>query len=312
VRIFPALSTLAWLGVCACGLSAVGSGPSDGGEPGAEGGPAGPGAEGGGPTDGGPGPLGDSDVFLDGGPGADAADAKPPDPTKVTISYAAGKDAKVYKFDSLTNAFTALTSTGCPSAEESAVLSDGSVYVTSSDNTKLFTWTSTGCTLVRGASSFPYALGTAPVGTLSATEEVLVGYMGAGDYVRVDRANGDVTLVTAGALGTLRPSGDVTAFGAKGFLAAASGTGSGSFACAGGGDCIVEVSLKTGVPITFVKRFAGYGIYGLAHSRGSLLFYANGQVFPYDLTTQTLGAALATMPGTAAFSGAGAPPYPPP
>lgn len=304
----PPLASFA-LALCACGLSAVGSGSTDDGGL-SEDGSRPPGADGG-ATDGAPVPPGDSEVFLDGGPHADA-DALPPDPAKVTVSYAAGKDQTVYSFDAVTNTFTPLTSTGCPSAEESAVMSDGSVYVTSSTNQSLFRWSSTGCTLIRGASSFPYALGTAPVGTVSMTEEVLVGYMGAGDYVRVNQLNGDVTVITAGALGALRPSGDLTAFGAKGFLAAATNTGSGAFLCAAGGDCIVEVNLQTGVPVALVKRFAGLGIYGLAHSRGSLLFYANGQVLPYDLTTQMLGAALATMPATAAFSGAGAPPYPPP
>jgi hypothetical protein len=299
------LVILCALTFCACGLDAVGNLAPDGGTTADAGAPGE-----GGPTDAATFPLGDSDVFLDGGLGD--ADALPPDPVKVTVSYAAGKDAKVYSFDSVTSTFAALASNGCPIAEESAVLSDGSVYVTSSDNTSLYRWSAAGCTLVRGASSFPYALGTAPVGTVSATEEVLVGYMGAGDYVRVDRTNGDVTVITAGALGSLRPSGDVTAFGAKGYLAAASTTGSGAFLCAAGGDCIVEVNLQTGVPVVLVKHFTGLGIYGLAHSRGSLLFYANGAVLPFDLKTQVLGAALATMPATAAFSGAGAPPYPPP
>ena len=244
-------------------------------------------------------------------PLVDAADAfVPPDPVKVTVSFAAGKDAKVYRFDAVAKIFTALVSTGCPVAEETAVMSDGSVYVTSSDNQSLFRWTATGCTSVRAGSNFPYALGTAPIGTLSATEEVLVGYMGAGDYVRVDRNNGDVVTVTPGALGQLRPAGDLTAFGARGYLAALQGTGAGAFACAAGGDCIVEVSLVTGRPVALLERFAGLGIYGLAHSRGSLLFYANGEVFPYDLTTKVLGPSLAPMPGGAGFSGAGAPPYP--
>jgi hypothetical protein len=234
----------------------------------------------------------------------------PPDPAKVSISYALGKNGIVYAFDALASTFQPLASGGCPAGEETAVLSDGTVYVTSSNNGDLYRLTSTGCTLVKGSSSFPYALGTAPAGTLGASEE-LVGYTG-GDYVKVDKTTGIITTVKTGALGSLRPSGDVTAIGTRGFLAAQSGTGSGAFACPGGGDCIVEVSLATGEPVAFVQQLVGFGIYGIAHSKGKLLLYANGQVFPYDVTTKALGASMALWPGGASFSGAGAPPFPPP
>jgi hypothetical protein len=258
------------------------------------------------------------DAATDEGPGdtsspSDASDARdasdaapPPDPAKVTVSYAAGKDQKVYSFDMTAKSFVALPSNGCPVAEESAVLTDGTVYVTSSDNKDFYKVTSTGCTSIRMGSNFPYALGTAPVGTASATEEWLVGYMGAGDYVRVD-TNGNVTTITPGALGALRPSGDVTAIGTRGFLAALTGSGT----CPSGGDCVVEVDLKTGTPIKLLSQLPGLGIYGIAHGGGQLLLYANSQVYPYDVNTKTLLPALAGWPAGANFSGAGAPPYPP-
>jgi hypothetical protein len=232
-------------------------------------------------------------------------DAPPPDPAKVSVSYAAGKDKKVYRFDMDTQSFTALPSAGCPAAEETAVRSDGTIFVTSSNNEDLFRVTPTGCTPVKTRSTFPYAFGTAPIGTVSATEETLVGYSGA-DYVRVDPNTGDVTTITAGALGTLRPSGDLTAVGTRGFLAAASGVGS----CPANGDCIVEVSLRSGLPVSAPVQVPGFGIYGLAHSHGLLLLFANQQVFPYDFGSRTLGGSLAAMPGGANFTGAGAPPYP--
>ncbi len=236
----------------------------------------------------------------------------PPNPAKVSLSFSAGKDQKVYKLDIVSNVFTALPSAGCPSAEETAIFTDGTLFVTSFDNKDLYRVTPTGCTAIRTNSKFPYALGTAPVGTVSQTREVLVGYMGAGDYVRVDETNGDVTVILANALGTLRPSGDVTALGTKGYLAAAANTGSGAFACPNGGDCIAEVDLVTGAPIKLIKQFTGLGIYGLAHSHGNLLFYANSQVFPFDPSAQTLGSAIAGFPAGASFSGAAAAPYPPP
>lgn len=262
-----------------------------------------------------PPPVVDAAVVADGGePDAIAVDASdgavvlPADPNKVSLSYAAGKNAVVYAFDFTTSTFTAQTSTGCPSAEETAVMGDGTVYVTSSDSRELFKWTAgAGCARVGGTNlSLPFALGTAE---LAGVEE-LVGYRG-GDYVKVDRTTGAVTTITAGALGTLRPSGDVTRIGTKGYLAAQSGTGSGALACPVGGDCVVSVGLTDGRPIALVKHFVGLGIFGIAHSGGVLLFYANGQVLPFDPSTQVLGAALASSPVGASFSGAGAPAFPP-
>lgn len=268
------------------------------------------------PPTGGPTPpsVVDAAVGVDGGDldaavvdASDGAVVLPADPTKVSVSYAAGKNAVVYAFDFTTATFTAQTSTGCPSAEETAVMADGTVYVTSSDSRDLFKWTAgAGCARVGTNLGLPFALGTAE---LSGVEE-LVGYRN-GDYVKVDRATGAVTTITAGALGTLRPSGDVTRIGTKGYLAAQSGTGNGALACPVGGDCVVSVGLTDGRPIALVKHFVGLGIFGIAHSGGQLLFYANGQVFPFDPSTQVLGAALASTPAGASFSGAGAPAFPP-
>lgn len=177
------------------------------------------------------------------------------------------------------------------------------MYVTSIDSTSLYKLTATGCELIKASSSFPYAFGTAPKGTVSQASETLVGYTGA-DYVRVDPKSGAVTTITPNALGTLRPSGDMCAVGLRGFLSAASGLG----ACPGGGDCIVEVDLTTGVPVSVatIKQLVGLGIYGLAQSDGQLLLFANGQVYPFDPTTLTLGASIAIFPVGAGFTGAGA------
>lgn len=258
------------------------------------------------------GPPRDAGGGAEGGESRDAdAGAPRPDPNDVTIAYAAGIDTIVYAFDRTTSKFAPLKSTGCPAAEETAVFSDGSVYITSSTSQDLYRWTAAaGCKSVRIGNRFPFAMGVAPKGTLSATQEVLVGYDGA-DYVRVDTSTGDVAVVTANALGALRPSGDVTAIGTRGFLAAAQNTGAGAFACAAGGDCLVEVDLVTGKPVKFLKGITGFGIYGLAHARGKLLLYAFGQVFDFDVGTLTLGPSLTAFPAGANFTGAGAPLYPP-
>ncbi len=232
----------------------------------------------------------------------------PPDPTKVVVSYAAGKNSIVYAFDYTTATFTPQTSTGCPSAEETAVMSDGAVYVTSSDNRDLFKWTSgVGCVRIATNLSLPFALGTAEI----AGVEELVGYR-SGDYLRVNRTTGVVTTIKANALGSLRPSGDVTRIGTVGYLAAQKSTGSGAYACPSNGDCVVTVSLTDGTPVSLLKHFPALEILGIAHSKGTLLLFANDRVFPFDPNTLVLGAALATTPVGAAFSGAGAPAFPTP
>lgn len=240
---------------------------------------------------------------VEGGVDGASEDAGKLDPLKVHLSYGLGHDGRAYRFDLGTKMFTPLPSAGCPSGEETAVTVDGAVYFTSTDSRSFYKLTATGCELIKGSSSFPYAFGTAPKGTVSQASETLVGYTGA-DYVRVDPATGAVTTITPGALGTLRPSGDMCAVGLRGFLSAASGSG----ACPGGGDCIVEVDLTTGVPVSVgtIKQLVGLGIYGLAHSGGQLLLFANGQVYPFDVTTLTLGASIAIFPVGAGFTGAGA------
>ncbi len=232
-----------------------------------------------------------------------------PDPSLVTLTYAGGKDKVVYRFDVDARTFTALPSAGCPAFEETAVTSDGNVYLTSNDGKHFFRLTAQGCQAIKRDASFPYALGTAAKGTVSQTEEALVGYRGA-SYVRVSPQSGDVVEITSNALGSLRPSGDLTAVGTRGFLAAARNTGSGPTACPDGGDCVVEVDIKTGKPVALLSHHPGMGIFGIAHGRGGLLLYANGQVFSYDIATKTLGPSLAQMPTGASFTGAGAPPYP--
>lgn len=239
---------------------------------------------------------------------SDGAVVVPPDPTKVTVSYAAGKNAIVYAFDYTTATFTAQTSTGCPMAEETAVTSDGTVYVTSPDNRELFKWTTgVGCTRVGGTNlNLPFALATAEI----AGVEELVGYRN-GDYMKVNRTTGVVTMIKMGALGMVRPSGDVTRIGAKGYLAAETGKGGGAFACPSGGDCVMSVNMTDGTPVALLKHFPGLGIYGIAHSKGTLLLFANAQVYPFDPATLVLGPALASAPTGSSFSGAGAPAFPP-
>ena len=121
--------------------------------------------------------------LADGGaPDVEAVDASdgavvPPDPTKVTLSYAAGKNAIVYAFDYTTATFTPQTSTACPVAEETAVTSDGTVYITSSDSRELFKWTTgVGCARVGGTNlNLPFALATAEIAGWRSSSGIATG-----------------------------------------------------------------------------------------------------------------------------------------
>ena len=229
---------------------------------------------------------------------ADAGrDATAPGPVNVNVSYALGKDAKVYLFDHDAKTFTAGLSTNCPPGEETAVMQDGTVYVTSSDSRDLFRWSpATGCTFV-GTANLPFALGTAFIGGV----EQLVGYRDA-DYDLVSTTNATVTRLTNNALGALRPAGDYARVGTRAFLSVQTNEG----ACPAGGDCIVEIDPSNGRPLTAPKQYVGLGIFGLAQSRGKLLLYANAQVYEMAVATLTLGPSLKAFPTGALFSGAGA------
>ncbi len=261
--------------------------------------------------------AGGSDKSRNGEPADAAVAERPSDVTAanapavasdVVFSYAIGRNRTVYRFDLTTKSFTPLPSAGCPTGGETAVFTDGSVYFTSSNNRGLFRLTATGCDEINYGGTFPIALGTAPKGTRSDTHEALVGYDG-NDYVEVNTTTGLVSVVTAAALGDLRPSGDVVAIGTRGFLAAASGKGSGLLACPTNGDCIVEVDLKTGRPLGTLTHLPGLSIEGLARGHQQLIVYcADGILRSYDTATKLFPLTIATSPATASFTGAGSAP----
>jgi hypothetical protein len=236
-----------------------------------------------------------------------------PSPLNVKHSYAIAA-GNMYELSVGTTAtFTLLPSAECPNpAEETAVFSDERIFVTSDQNDTLYSYAKgTGCTQVKKANkdTYPGALGVAPKGTVSSTEETLVGYIGAA-YVKVDTSNGTVTTINNTALGNLRPSGDVAAIGTRGFLAAEQGKGD----CPANGDCVVEVELTGGTRVAsgVFQQFPGLRIYGLAQSEGRLLLYADDKkVYSIDLTNLTLGTAIANFPTGANFTGAGAAPFAP-
>lgn len=231
----------------------------------------------------------------------DAADATVVrDPAKVTVAYALGKNRIMYVFDVTTKTFAAQKSDGCPSGEETAVMETGEVYATSADSRELYRWSSaTGCTKIKDGVDYPFALGTAII----AGKEELVGFRDA-DYQKVDTTNGNVTRITQNALGTLRPSGDLTRIGGKTYLSVQSRANSD---CGEGGDCIVEVSPTTGRPdLATIKQYGGQTLYGLAQAQAKLLVFAGTNVHQITPGAASLGAPIASFPGDAGFTGAGA------
>jgi hypothetical protein len=263
------------------------------------------------------------DTGPDSGPGSiDAApDAPvPPNPANVKVSYAAGKDGNVYKLEG--SNFTTFASANCPSqAEETAVMRDtvanvDKVFITSTAGDELFSVTSTGCVRIgakRSNGYYPYALGVATAGTLDVTD-TLVGYNGA-KYVRIAEASGDVVDVTTGALGDLRPSGDITAIGSKGYVSVFDKNNSAVDECGPNGDCIMEIDLQTGrrVSGSSLKKIMNLSVEGLAQSEGKLLLYTRtiSAVLLFDPALPfVLGTPVALFPvPTPQFSGAGAAPW---
>jgi hypothetical protein len=226
----------------------------------------------------------------------------------VTVSYAAGKDQKVWKLDGAT--FTEFASAGCPRGEETAVMTDGKIFVTSERGDGLFAVTAAGCVRIgapRQPGYYPYALGVAPKGSFSTMQDTLVGYNDAA-YVSIDAITGNVVVVNATALGDQLPSGDLTAINKEGYVAIAANTGRGAMKCLQTGDCIQKVDLTTGATIGTPIVVPGAQILGLAHARGTLLLFRSNQVSSFDLGSAALSN-VANYPGGLSFSGAGAAPW---
>jgi hypothetical protein len=272
-------------------------------------------------TTGGPNPgIADAgnDVAAEAGPDATIDNTPdvfvpPPPPTaaNVTVSYAAGKDKKIYKL--IGSTFTALTSDKCPAGEETAVMTGPRVFVTSSDSTELYSVDpATGaCSPIKKGGVFRFALGVAPKGTLSPTADTLIGYQNS-DYVTINETTGMVTVILANALGGQVPRGDVTAVNTSGYVSIRQDSGSGTMQCKTG-DCIQQVDLATGSPVGTPVPVLGSRILGLAQDRGNLLLFRNDgtdRVSSYSpLTKLIVVDNVAAFPSNANFTGAGAAPW---
>jgi hypothetical protein len=132
----------------------------------------------------------------------------------------------------------------CPYLDELAVDAFGRVFAVGNAGARLYRVDpgNVSCTAIgAGGAGYPQSLAFAPRGTLNPDDEELVGYLANGSFVRVDTQTGALSLVTAGALAGYTV-GDLVNFGSKGYVLVSGG------ACSR--DCLWEVSLATGKPVT--------------------------------------------------------------
>jgi hypothetical protein len=196
-----------------------------------------------------------------------------------------------------------LPSATCPTLDEVAVDGDGKVFVSGPDG--LYVYAGGGCTRVgNGAGPFPNALAFVSRGVLVPGQDVLVGYMTNGDYVRVDTTTAAVTVTTPGALAGITV-GDLVVVGAKGYVVMRGDVCSTQ-------DCIWGVDLSTGRRVGTAPSGTlptSQPFRGLAHWSGKVYaFTDNDTVFVLDPTNPS-GATVfsASPPGffDVGFKGAG-------
>ncbi len=165
---------------------------------------------------------------------------------------------------------TSLPANNCPSLDELAVDPYGALFAVGQGGSALYRVDPSAltCTAIgAGGMTYPQALAFAPRGTRNPYVEELVGYGANGDYVRIDRTTGALSLVKAGVFAGYSV-GDLINVGMKGYVVLTGGT-------CGTGDCLWEVSLATGDKIGAAATInAGRQVTGLGHWGGRL--YAFG------------------------------------
>jgi hypothetical protein len=145
--------------------------------------------------------------------------------------------------------------------------------------------------------SYPNSLSIVPVGTVSATDETLVGYLGA-DYVKIDKKTGAIAKI--GSLGGgYTSSGDVVSVIGGGTYLTVKGN-----SCS---DCVVRVDPATGALVEVLGPSGYTDVFGVAFWAGVVYgFTSAGQVFAYDVATKSSKpVALPGAPKNLSFYGAG-------
>ena len=206
----------------------------------------------------------------------------------------------LYKLDPLTNAVTTIGKfKGCSGVIDIALDKDSNLYAAASGGLYKVDKASATCSLI-ASGSYPNSLSFVPAGTVDASKEALVGYLGA-TYVRIDTQNGKVT--TIGQLsGGYTSSDDIVSVKNGKTLLTANGP------TCNGGDCLLEVNPTTG---DLVKNWGNVkfdAVFGLAFWAGKAYGFTNGgDLFEINFSTSSITTKKITIPGnlTLQFWGAG-------
>jgi hypothetical protein len=200
----------------------------------------------------------------------------------------------LYKLDPTNNAVTTVGKfKSCGTAGgvvDIALDKDSNLYATTNTGLYKVDKKTAQCTMI-AAGSYPNSLSFVPAGTVDATREALVGYLGA-DYVRIDTLNGKVT--TIGQLSSgYTSSGDIVSVKDGKTLLTANGPD-----CVGG-DCLLEVDPTTGDLVKNWGKVAFDSVFGLAFWAGKAYGFTNGgELFEINFTTTSITAKKITIPGT--------------
>jgi hypothetical protein len=238
---------------------------------------------------------------ADGSVAEDAPRGPPPIATSLLSST-----NELWRFDPGAKTYTkigAFDSNTCENGiEEIAVDSQGVVFATRENNRTLYELAvdagTIKCARKGPDTDYPFAMTFAPRGTLDPTKPVLVGIRANGDYIRIDRDTGAVSVVKAGAIKPYEPRGDMT-FGAdgKGYVSAIATNG--TVTCTR--DCLLEIDLKTGDLLRKVGEMATTGAaYALAFSQGRVYAFIGDKV---DIITLAPSVVIETFGPTANIPG---------
>jgi hypothetical protein len=214
---------------------------------------------------------------------------------EVAVVYA-HSPSDLYKLDPTTKAITHIGPfSGCSSVIDLALDANSNAFVTTFGGVYTLNLKTAACTLI-STGSYPNSLSFVPKGTLDATQEALVGYLGA-TYVRIDTKTGAVTNV--GALtGGYSSSGDIVSVNGGGTFLTVNGNG-----C---GDCLLQVNPKTGDMIKSYGTVNHSAVYGIAYWGGALYGFDNaGEIFEITAKGSSITTTPVTVPPGLQWWGAG-------
>jgi hypothetical protein len=289
-----ALAAFSVVGGLACRGGGAGNSDFDNGVDGAAAAPTG----GGGATDAGLASSSDDgpSLGLGNAPDAGAPAAQDAAPVPVVYAHSAGF---LYKLDTTTNTVSVVAPfIGCTNVIDIALDEASKAYVTTETGFYSLNLSNGVCTHIADGS-YPNSLSFVPKGTLSATAETLVGYVGA-QYIQIDTTTGAITNV--GSLsGGYQSSGDIVSVIGGGTFLTVNGNG-----C---GDCLLQVDPVTGDVVQNYGSVGHADVYGLAFWAGTAYGFDNaGELFSIDVAGGSVVTTNIPLPATLlglSFWGAG-------